>query len=96
MRAWILIRDLFENKIYLLPVRCRVFDIYKICMIFIVIRLIAKVESHKCRGIRRIAILGLLLYHFIASTTSRINEMLVMKAAVHDLWNRRSRIIYLL
>jgi hypothetical protein len=96
MRAWILIRDLFKNKIYLLPVRCRVFDIYKICLIFSVSRLIAKVKSHICRGIGRIAVLRLLLYQFVASTPSRIKEMLVISAALHDLWNRRSRIIYLL
>jgi hypothetical protein len=71
MGPWILIRDLFENKIYLLPVRCRVFDIYKISLILrtsFIDGLCPKVKGHEGRGISRIDRLRLLLEHIVAST----------------------------
>ena len=71
MGPWILIRDLFENKIYLLPVRCRVFDIYKISLILsasVINGLFPKVKGHEGRGIGRIDRLRLLLEYIVAST----------------------------
>jgi hypothetical protein len=58
--------------------------------------LIGKVKRHKTRWIERIGGLRLLLYHIIASTTSKIKEMLVVSAAVTHLWYRGSRIVNLL
>lgn len=66
MRSWILISDLFENKIYLLPVRSRVFEVNKVGLIAgstIVDVVVLLFEGHEGRSIR------FLLNHIAAATS---------------------------
>lgn len=71
MSPRILISYLFENKIYLLPVRCRVINLDKVGLIMrdsARVGLLPKVKGHKGRGVCGVGCrLGLLLNQIVSA-----------------------------